>query len=340
MAEKETLDMVDNDIQETASADTLQPGAGSGGTESRAEMTAAFVQLLNQLGKEDLSDLFNRTVAQIGHEADNIPDGAADQNRATIAAKTVKEDIDDMFSDDELSEELRERAAVVFEATVNTRMALETARLEEEFEEAVAELQEAHEVALQEQANEIFEDLSEKLDQYLNYCIEQWMEDNQLAVESSLRTQIAENFMVGLQNLFAEHYISVPEEELDVLGEMKAQLDNMEAALNEAIDRNLELESVISEATKEATIEDVSEGLAATQVEKLRTLAEGIEFTDGDTYRRKLEIVKEQYFTKKSAPASTGLITEEIDGEVEGSEPRYRAPQIGRYVEAISKSVK
>ena len=108
MAEKETLDMVDNDIQETASADTLQPMAGSGGTESRAEMTAAFVQLLNQLGKEDLSDLFNRTLEQIGHEADMVP-ATADQNRATIAAKTVKEDIDDMFSDDELSEELERR---------------------------------------------------------------------------------------------------------------------------------------------------------------------------------------------------------------------------------------
>ena len=340
MAEKETLDMVDNDIQETASADTLQPMAGSGGTESRAEMTAAFVQLLNQLGKEDLSDLFNRTLEQIGHEADMVP-ATADQNRATIAAKTVKEDIDDMFSDDELSEELREKAAVVFEAAVNTRMALETSRLEEEFEEAVAELQEAHEVALQEQANEIFENLSEKLDQYLNYCIEQWMEANELAVETSLRTQIAENFMVGLQNLFAEHYISVPEEELDVLGEMKAQMDEMTSALNEAIDRNLELESVINEATKEAMIDEVSEGLAATQVEKLRTLAEGIEFTDGEAYRKKLGILKENYFNKqKTSAPSTGLITEEIDGEVESSETRYKAPQIGRYVEAISKSVK
>lgn len=339
MAEKETLDMVDNDIQETASADTLQPGAGSGGTESRAEMTAAFVQLLNQLGKEDLSGLFYRTLEQIGHEADQVP-ATADQNRATIAAKTVKEDIDDMFSDDELSEELREKAAVVFEAAVNTRMALETSRLEEEFEEAVAELQEAHEVALQEQANSIFEDLSEKIDQYMNYCVEQWMEENQLAVESSLRTQIAENFMFGLQNLFAEHYISVPEEQLDVLGEMKVQMDEMQSALNESIDRNLELESVISEATKAATIDEVSEGLAATQVEKLRTLAEGIEYSDGENYRRKLEIVKEQYFTKKSPARSTGLITEEIDGEVEGEAPRYAAPQIGKYMEAISKSVK
>ncbi len=340
MAKKETLDIVDNDIQETASADTLQPGAGSGGTESRAEMTAAFVQLLNQLGKEDLSDLFNRTLEQIGHEADQVP-GSAEQNRATIAAKTVKEDIDDMFSDDELSEELREKATVVFEAAVNTRMALESQRLEEEFEAAVAELQESYEEALQEQANSIFEDVSEKLDQYLNYCVEQWMEANELAVETSLRTQIAENFMAGLQNLFTEHYISIPDEQLDVLGEMKAQIVNLTAQLNEAVDQKLELESLVAEATKEATLEEVSEGLAATQVEKLRTLAEGIEFTDGDTYRKKLEIVKENYFNKqKPAASSTGLITESIDGDVASEEPRYKAPQISKYVEAISKSVK
>lgn len=340
MAEKETLDMVDNDIQETASSDTLNPGGGSGGTESRAQMTATFVQLLNQLGKEDLSDLFNRTLAQIGHEADQVP-GTADQNRATIAAKSVKEDVAEMFSDDDLSEELKEKASVVFEAAVNTRMTLETMRLEEEFEEAVAEIQESYETALQEQANTIFEDVSSKLDQYLNYCIEQWMEANELAVETSLRTNIAENFMAGLQNLFAEHYIAVPDEQLDVLGEMKAEIDSLKAALNESIDEKLALESIVVDATKEATLDEVSEGLAATQVERLRTLAEGLEYTGADAYRKKLEIVKENYFSKKtkSTPA-TGLITEEIDGDDEEQATRYTAPGMDKYVQAITKAVK
>ena len=325
MAEKEMLDMVDNDIQETASSDTLNPGGGSGGTESRAQMTAQFVQLLNQLGKEDLSDLFNRTLEQIGHEADQVP-STADQNRATIAAKSVKEDVAEMFSDDDLSEELREKASVVFEAAVNTRMTLETMRLEEEFEEAVAEIQESYETALQEQANTIFEDVSSKLDQYLNYCIEQWMETNELAVETSLRTNIAENFMAGLQNLFAEHYIAVPDEQLDVLGEMKAEIDSLRAALNESIDEKLALESIVVDATKEAT---------------LRTLAEGLEYTGADAYRKKLEIVKENYFSKKtrSTPA-TGLITEEIDGDDQEQAARYTAPGMDRYVQAITKAVK
>lgn len=341
MAEKETLDMVDNDIQETASSETLSPGKGSGGTESRAQMTATFVQLLNQLGKEDLSDLFNRTLAQIGHEADSVP-GSAEANRATVAAKSVKEDLDDLFSGDELSEEMREKTSVIFEAAVNTRMGLEVARLEEEFDEAVATLEEQFEQQLQEQANTIFEDLAEKIDQYMNYVVEQWMADNQIAIESSLRTEIAEGFIAGLQNLFAEHYIAVPDEQLDILGELKAENDQLREALNTTLDEKIQLESVVVDATKSALIEEISEGLAATQVEKLKTLSEGLEFTDASTYRRKLEIVKENYFsTNKTASNSTGLITEEIDGsDAADSDKGYAAPQIGKYMEAISKSVK
>jgi hypothetical protein len=167
------------------------------------------------------------------------------------------------------------------------------------------------------------------------------MEANELAVETSLRTNIAENFMAGLQNLFAEHYIAVPDEQLDVLGEMKAEIDNLRAQLNESIDEKLALESIVVDATKEATLDEVSEGLAATQVEKLRTLAEGLEYTGADAYRKKLEIVKESYFSKKtkSAPA-TGLITEEIDGDDEEQVTRYTAPGMDKYVQAITKAVK
>ena len=127
----------------------------------------------------------------------------------------------------------------------------------------------------------------------------------------------------------------------DLVAEMKAELDEVKAKLNEAIDEKLELQAVVEEATKEAAIEEVSEGLAETQIEKLRTLAEGIEYTDEGTYRKKLEIVKEQYFNKKAAPVSTGLITEEIDGEDNADDAvRYTAPGMDKYVQAIAKSVK
>ncbi len=363
MAEKETPEFVDNDelqIDEASAADTLKPGAGSGGTESKAQTLATFTSLLSQLGKEDLSKLFNDVQAQFGpNKAPGAEDKSA-SNKASVNAKasaavgsggaaaadampklSVKEDMDEMFAADEtLSEEFRERAEVVFEAALNTRMTLETARLEEEFAAKEAELEEAFEVALEEEAAKIFEDVSAKLDQYLDYVVEQWMEENQAAIDNKLRLDIAENFMQGLHNLFAEHYITVPDEKIDLVAEMKAEVEELRAKLNEAVDQKLELQAVIDEATKEATLEEVSEGLAETQVEKLRTLAEGIDFADADTYRKKLEIVKENYFTAKKPATTTGFITEEIDGTEDDAREAVLPPSMQMYAKAISKSVK
>lgn len=352
MAEKETQEVISNDelqIDEASAADTLKPGAGSGGTESKAATLATFTQLLAQLGKDDLSKIFNDVQAQYGpNKAPGAEDKAA-ANRATVAMKPSdavgkgawKEDIDEMFGDD-LTEDFKERAEVVFEAAINTRMNLEVARLEEEFEAKAAELEEAFEETLEEQTAALMEEMTDKLDQYLDYCVEQWMEDNRLAIENSLRADIAEDFMHALRNVFAEHYIAVPDEKIDLVAEMKAELDEVKSRLNETLDEKIALQSIIDEATKEAAIEEVSEGLAETQVEKLKTLAEGIDYTDADTYRKKLEIVKEQYFTKKSAPSSTGLITEEIDGEDDSATGTtgFTAPGMDKYVQAIAKAVK
>lgn len=352
MVEKATTEVVDNEnldqIDEGSAADTLKPGAGSGGTESKSEMLATFTSLLAQLGKEDLSKIFNDVQAQFGP---NSAPGAEDKsaaNRASVDMKPSaavgkgawKEDIDDMFGGEELSEEFREKATTVFEAAVNARMTLETARLDEEFEARATEMQEQFEADLQEQASKIFEDVSGKLDQYLDYVVEQWMEENKLAVENSLRAEIAENFIQSLHNTFAEHYIRVPDEKIDLVAEMRAELDEIKTRLNEEIDEKLELQKIIDEATKVTTLDAVSEGLAETQVEKLRTLAEGIEYTDADTYKRKLEIVKENYFSAKKAPASTGLITEEIDGSDDTHAEVAVPAHMQKYVAAITKSVK
>ncbi len=351
MAEKETIEIVDNDelqIDEASAADTLKPGAGSGGTESKAQTLATFTSLLSQLGKEDLSKLFNDVQAQFGP---NKAPGAVDKsaaNRSSVDMKPSaavgkgawKEDVDEMFGSEDLSEEFREKAETVFEAAVNTRMSLETARLEEEFAAKEVELEEAFEVALEEETAKILEDVSTKLDQYLDYVVEQWMETNQVAIENGLRLDIAENFMQGLHNLFAEHYITVPDEKIDLVAEMKAEVEDLKAKLNEAVDQKIELQTVIDEATREATLEDVSEGLAETQIEKLRTLAEGIEYSDAATYRKKLEIVKESYFTAKKSSASTGLITEEIDGTDEIISEAVVPANMQMYAKAISKSVK
>ena len=352
MAEKDTQEVISNDelqIDEASAADTLKPGAGSGGTEAKAATLATFTQLLSQLGKDDLSKIFNDVQSQFGpNKAPGAEDKAA-SNRATVAMKPSdavgksawKEDIDEMFGDD-LTEDFKERAEVVFEAAVNTRVNLETARLEEEYEAKAAELEEAFEAQLEEQTANLMEEMTNKLDQYLDYCVEQWMEDNKLAIENSLRADTAEDFMEALRNVFAEHYIRVPDEKIDLVAEMKAELDEVKTKLNETLDEKIQLQTIIDEASKEAAIEEVSEGLAETQIEKLKTLAEGIDYTDAETYRKKLEIVKEQYFTKKAAPASTGLITEEIDGEDDSANGTtgFTAPGMDKYVQAIAKAVK
>jgi hypothetical protein len=351
MAEKETPEIVDNtelQIDEASAADTLKPGAGSGGTESKAETLATFTQLLAQLGKEDLSKLFNDVQSQFGPNKAPGAEDKSDANRATVAMKPSaavgkgawKEDIDEIFGTDDLTEDFKEKASTVFEAAVEARCILEETRLQEQYETLAAELEEEFEQKLEETSTAMFEELSTKLDQYLDYVVEQWMEANEVAIETQLRAEIAEGFMAGLQNLFAEHYITVPEDKLDVFAEMKAELDATKAKLNESIDEKLALQSVIDEATKEALLDEVSEGLAVTQSEKLRTLAEGLEYTDAETFKKKLEIVKENYFTEKKLSVATGLITEEIDGTDEAVNESVLPASMSKYVETISKSIK
>jgi hypothetical protein len=333
------------DLDEAA-IDTLKPGGAPG--ETKAQTLDTFVQLLAQLGKEDLSDLFNQVQAQYGPgQAPGAVDNSQN-NAATVAMKPSaavgtgawKEDLDDLFTGDDLTEELKEKTQVVFEAAVNTRAALVEAKLEEQFEEAVEALEEEYNEKLQEQANEIFESVTDKLDQYLDYVIEKWMTENEIAVESGIRVQIAEDFMDSLHGVFTEHYITIPESKLDIVADLKEQVEELSEKLNSVLDEKIQLESVNKEFTKSQIIEELSEDLAETQVDKLSTLAEGLEYTDPDNFKRKVSILKERYFGTSSK--TTGLITEVIDGTVdeERATTGFNTPEMKAYAQAISKSVK
>lgn len=332
MSDKDTAEIVENtqdEIVESAGSETLKPGAGS----STVEKLATFTSLLAQLKGEDLSHFLNDALAQIGKEAALTPSATApggkpalgQMPRATLGA--VKEDIAAMFDGEDLTEDFKESASTLFEAALTARMNLETVRLEEEFAEQLAE-----------EVETIKEEMTTKIDQYLDYVVEQWVEENKLAIETSLRSEIAENFMEGLRNLFAESYINVPDEKIDVLGELHAQIEELTAKLDESINTTLELQSVIDEATQEATFDEVSEGLAATQVEKLRTLAEGIEFSDTETYAKKLNIIKDKYFTEGKKVVSTGVIAEEAEELTEQAAPV--PAHMAHYAAAISRTLK
>lgn len=319
-------------VEATSASETLKPGGAPGQT--RAEMLSTFTSLMSQLGKEDFSKWFNDSIKQIGHENDSIPGGAAAKNKASVA---MKEDLDEFFSEDEtLSEEFKEKAATIFESIVSAKVNIEVSRLEEEFETAAADLEEQYNTKLEESSEAIFEEVTEKLNVYLDHVVESWLEENRIEVESSLRTELAEEFIDGLKGLFAEHYIEVPEERLDVLSDMEKRIDELTAKLDETLDENLVLQNAINEAVKESIIDDAADGLAETQVEKLKSLTEGVEFVDADTFAKKVSIIKESHFNKKAASPETGFITEEIDGSAEDKD-EYVAPGMEQYVNAISK---
>lgn len=346
------------ELDESDAANTLKPGAGSGTGDSKVVTLGNFMSLLSQLGKEDLTNFYNQSIAQIGHEADKTP-GSAEANRNTVNAKPsaakgsggadapmpmpklgIKEDIDEMFSGDELSEELKEKASVVFEAAVETRSILERARLEEEFAEIVEELEAEYEQKLDEAVGTLVEDLEGQLASYVEYTVKNWIAENEIAIDSAIRADIAEDFITGLKNLFAEHYITVPEEKLDIVNDLQEQVEDLQGKLNSLIDVNIELQEAVNESTKKEVFEASLEGLTETQIEKFRSLIEGVEFEDGETYNKKLHIIKENYFTKAPKKTETGLITEEIDGSDGEEDTKTVNPAMKAYVDVLSKSSK
>lgn len=239
------------------------------------------------------------------------------------AGKSMGEAVDEIFSGEDLSEDFKERAAVLFETVVLEKVNVEVERLEEEFSSK-----------LDEQAELATEDLTKKVDAYLDYVAEQWMEENTLAVESGIRSDIAESFISGLKELFSEHRIDVPDEQVDLVAEMAEKIEALEASLNEQIDTNIEVSKELDEAKKSDVFDTLSEGLAYTQAEKLRSLTEGLEYVDLDDYSRKVEIIKENYFGKSAIVEET----DELDPVNEESDTKYVDPQMALYAKSISKT--
>lgn len=308
---------------ETVSEDQAEQNAASIQT-GKAGMIAQAVQTMAMLGKDELEKLMAQIAAQTGSGA--IPDGTAERNAASIAMKTVtKEELEEIFGGEELAEEHLERVETLFEAAVNSRVAM-----------ALTEAEEAFETALTEQVEEIVESLTEQVDKYLTYVAEEWARENEVAVESSIRTEIAENFMEGLKNLFAEHYIDIPDEKLDVVDSYAEKIAELEEQLNAVYAKNIELEETVAQVAMEQEFDAMSAGLSDIQESKFRSLAEGIEF-DGDLekYSRKLAIIKEKYFGIKTEDSN--VLTEEFDGV---EEPKLVRGDMRHYVDAISKTVK
>lgn len=241
--------------------------------------------------------------------------------------KTMKEDIDALFADDEtISEEFKSKVSTIFEARVQDRIS----QLEEETEARYAGM-------LEEAVESIKQDLTEKVDDYLSYIVEQWMEENQIAIESGLRAEMTEDFIAGLRNLFAENYIDVPAEKVDLVEELAAKVEELESQLNEEIDRGVSYAKALVESRKSELTREVCEGLTATQVEKIKSLAESVEFSTEDEYKEKLETIRENYFPSGIVKASEAQLQEEV---TDGSEKQVVSndPLVAAVANAISKT--
>ena len=216
-----------------------------------------------------------------------------EQETADEAKYDFTADVDALVGGEELSEEFRDRAVTIFEAAVTSRVNEETKALTEAFESTLTE-----------EVEKIKTELAEKVDDYLSYAAEQWIKENSLAVEHGIKTEMAESFFNGLKGLFVEHNFNVPEEKYNLLDGMSGELDEMEKKLNEQIDANVSLNKRIGEFVKMEIVNECAAGLAETQKEKLVSLAEGVEFENEEDYRKRVETIKESYFTRKAEVAA------------------------------------
>ena len=237
---------------------------------------------------------------------------AESQEEEVAEELDVNDDIAALVEGEELSEEFQEKAKTIFEAAINSKVA----KIEEELEAD-------HIKALTEEVAEFKNELTERVDSYLEYVASEWMQENQLAVDQGLKGELSESFMTGLKGLFEEHYVSVPEDKYDVLESMVNKLDEMEEKLNEQIDRNVSLNKRLAESTSDGILSEVSEGLAVTQKDKLASLAESVEFESENDYREKLVTLRNSYFPTKQVASTqsdgSDFITEENAPEVQAT---------------------
>ena len=231
----------------------------------------------------------------------------AEDTTETEAEYDIEEDVNALLGGEELSEEFREKAKIVFEAALSSKVTEIQEALEVQYEQKLEEAREG-----------LKEALTERVDSYLEYVAEEWMTENELAIEHGLKTEMTESFLSGMKGLFEEHYVTIPEDKYDVLESMVAKLDDMETKLNEQIDKNIGLNKRLAESTADSVLSTVSEGLAATQKEKLASLAESVEFESEEEYREKLETLKESYFSR--TPVSTSEAPQTLSEGVDTTE--------------------
>lgn len=289
---------------------------------TKSGIISAAVDKLSGMKKEDLQVIYSKLFTE---EAEEIV-VVEEKQEAVISEEQVKADLEALVSSDaNLSEEFKEKASTLFEAAISARLSEEKVKLEEKYISDLAE-----------EVESIRSELVEKIDGYLNYVVEQWMEENELAVEQGIRTEIAESFMTQLQQVFVEHYIEVPEGKEDLLDDLSVQVTELEEQLTSATEKSVKLAEELEVLKRAQIIAEASEGLVATEAERLNALVESIDYNDAEEFAKKVSIVKEAHFSKGTTTASA----EEVQEDSSLTEETTASPRMSAYMAAISRTKK
>jgi hypothetical protein len=240
----------------------------------------------------------------------------------------MKEDIDLIFGEESISEEFKNKVSTIFEARVHDRVSQIRESLEKEYTET-----------LEEAIAEVTTSITEKVNDYLNYVVEEWMEENAIAIEKGLRTELTEDFIVGLRNLFAENYINIPDEKVDIVEELSTKVEELEIKLNEQIDVAIGLAKELNESKKIEVFHSVTEGLTQTQIEKLKSLVESVEFTTEEEFKEKLETIKENYFPSDVKRADESSLHESVEDTESTEKAKILDPRMAAYAQTISRTL-
>ena len=290
-------------------------------------MKAEMMKKMEMMKAKELKAMYNKMEMMGKEEEEKSESKDAKVEESTlderIASVDVSDDVSALTQDEELSEEFKEKAATIFEAAVKSKIRSEVERIEMEKVQEVAE-----------EINNVRDELTEKVDNYMNYVVEEWMKENEIAIERGLKGEIAEDFISGLKALFEEHYVDVPDEKYDILGQQSEKIDELEAKLNEQIEKNAEMKKSHDVLVRDRVFTECSSDLADTEVEKFKSLAEEVDFSNEESFKEKLDQLKESYFPKAKT------VAESVDTPSEEGQSYDTTGAMSTYMAAISKNVK
>ena len=301
-----------------------KPAEGAKGMKEEETEVEGEVVAENEQTTEDVVSEEETTTDEVVTEEETTEDEVVAEDKID-----VEDDLNALIAGEELSEEFQEKARTIFEAAIKTKVAEMTETVKAQYEETLVE-----------EVKAIKEELQDRLDSYLEYVADEWVSENELAIEHGLKTEMTESFLEGMKKLFEDHYVTIPEEKYDVIESMVDKLDEMESKLNEQIDKNVALNKRLAESTADVIFAEVTEGLAQTQRDKLATLAENVEFESENGYREKLETLKESYFPSNTSTPNSK--SENLTEESEATDYQSKAVStvMERYLQTMTRVAK